>query len=472
MMTPPTNIVWIVWDACRADFTLTKYRGRDITPNLAALTEDAVSFKEAFSAAPWTPPSHASMFTGQYPSTHGYLDDGMTLGATHIAEILSDAGYQTVSLIGSSKIGSQTPLSASFDTVYDLFRLPRIGGGAKEIWKYYGRILGDWIKFSPQYLLNRQKSGYITTSLLKHHISRTKGPKSQFLFANFLAPHSKYAPPEPYRTCFENEYESNRQNIVNQLCLRGGYRFMADEISVRDTEWQAVKDRYAGEIAYVDSLLGELIDHMKREGVYEETMLVVTADHGEHFGEHGRAYHQFSLYDELLRVPLIIKFPNREYAGTEVSELASTVDLFPTTLAVAGVAEDQGQGESLIPPGEVSRKVIFAEYGEPVAGIKALKNNTASSVSPQVMEELDTALQCGRTKTHKLIRRSNGKQEAYALSTDISETKDLLDGANAPPEIRTIAEQMDKTLSELPEVRPETSDEVTIQQNLKALGYR
>lgn len=466
------NIVWIVWDSCRADFTLSDYRGIELTPNLKKLAEDGVTFNNAFSAAPWTLPSHASMFTGLYPSKHSYLDDGMELYGQHIAEILASEGYNTISVTGLAKIGSHTPLSNGFETVYELFRLPRVGMDIRDIWKYYGQIFKEWAKFLPNYLANRQGGEYLETSLLKHYISKAPDSDPVFIFANYISPHSEYNAPEPYRSRFEGKYDDAREEIVEQLCIRGGYRYMADEISVNETEWQAVKDRYAGEIRYVDSQLGSLIQCMKSCDIYDQSIIIVTSDHGEHFGEHGRAYHQFSLYDEVINVPMVIEFLNNNYAGTEISNLVSSVDLFPTILDSVDLKVDQGNGESLTPINKISREAVFAEYGEPVTAIQALHNNTENQVSSDIIDELDTSLQCVRTEDHKLIQHTKGDYEAYDLSTKPKESRDLSESGSTPYETKNLINEIERNLSVLPPIPEESTDDREIRKNLKALGYR
>lgn len=464
------NIIWVVWDTCRKDFTMTEYQGKELTPNLSQLSQDSITFSNAFSAAPWTPPSHASMFTGHYPSSHGYLEDGMELKKPHIAEVLSEHGYDTVSVSSASKLSSYTPLSNGFDEMYETFRLPSVG--MENIWKYYGQIAEDWMRFVPQYLFNRQKMGYLTTSYLKHCIDAVPNGDSLFAFVNYLIPHSGYEPLEPFRSRFNDPTDNVRDDVVEELSFRGGYRYIAGELSVTDDEWEAVKARYAGEIAYVDSLLGHLIDHLKNKGVYDDTMIIVTSDHGEHFGEHNRAYHQFSLYDELLHVPLVVKMPDSDFAGRDVSNVVSLTDIFSTITDIVSIQNISSQGTSIYPPDTVDREYVFAEYGRPISAIENLQKYAKNTVDQDLLNSLDVSLQCVRSQDLKLIEDSKGRYQSFDLCSDPEEQVNLTENSEPPKSIQPLREAMESRLSELPEVRSNVPDETAIEENLKTLGYR
>lgn len=465
----PPNVLWIVWDTCRADFALTEYDGVQTTPNLAALAEDAVTYTNAFSAAPWTPPSHASMFSGLHPSTHGYLDDGMPFDAEHVAERLSGAGYETVSVASPSKIGAHTPLGAAFDTVYDLFRFPVSPASLAEFQTYYGSIWREWLSFLSNYARDRARGGSLATAYLEHHVAACAGERPLFAFANYLSPHSKYDPPAPFRARFDSGVTPSDPALVDSLADRGGYRYISGEVSPTEADWTCVKDRYAGEIAYADSLLGRLIRQLKRQGLYDETLVIVTADHGEHFGEHGLAYHQFSLYDELIHVPLVVKFPGQARAGTTVETPVSHVDLFPTVMDVVGLPDTQSVGHSLLSP-EERPAFVFAEYGRPTTALNALENYSETPVPRERLDELDRSLQCVRSADAKLILDSTGRWRAYDLTTDPGEQVNVWD-----PDSDRFAEleaALAANLSELLDVDPEEPEDEVVIRNLEALGYR
>lgn len=466
------NIIWLVWDTCREDFTMTEYRGKELTPNLFQLSQDSVTFSNAFSAAPWTPPSHASMFTGHYPSSHVYLNDGMKLKKPHIAELLSEQGYNTISISSGAKLASHTPLSNGFNEIIELFRLPYIPNSIEDFYMYYGKMIKYWTRFVPQYLLNRQKMGYLETSYIKNYIDATSDTESLFVFANYLTPHSPYQPVKPYQDWFDDSGDKVRNDIVDELSDRGGYRYMGEEIAVTEHEWEAVKARYAGEIAYVDSLLGHLISHLKKRNMYEDSMLIITSDHGEHFGEHNRAYHQFSLYDEVLHVPLVIKFPGNEFGGGEVSSIVSLTDIFPTISDIVGIQDMSSQGMSLYPPNYIDREYVFAEYGRPVNAINNLQKYTKTDVKKELLDHFDVSLQCVRSQNLKLIKDSKGRRKAFDLSFDSKEELNLLENSGNSEVIQPLEEAMEANLSELPKVRSQIPDDAEIKENLKALGYR
>lgn len=466
------DLLWIVWDACRADFTLTDFNGRPLTPNLSRLAKDAVTYRNAYTAAPWTPPSHASMFTGRYPSTHGYLDDGMDLDATHIAERLAPEGIQTVAVAPSPKIGSDTPLTNGFDSVYDLYRLPFLPMSYEKARRYYLDLWRAWIRFIPSHIFDHHETGYIGTRIVQEELENSPAGGSVFAFINYLSPHSRYHAPRPYRQRFQYLPATARPQVVEDLANRGGYRYIAGELQVRQPEWEALKSRYAAEIAYADSQLGHIIRYLKRRDMYEDTMMIVTADHGEHFGEHGLAYHQFSLYDELLHVPLMVKYPGNAWGGTEINGLVSLIDIYPTLLNIYQLDTTGSRGQDLRPGANPGHEHIFAEYGRPVTALKALRNNTDEPVDRNLIKDLDVALDCARSESTKVIRSSDGRREAYDLMEDPKESEDLSGDSDPPSSISKAVRAMSTNLSELPRVNTAEPEDTEVIDQLRELGYR
>ena len=466
------NVLFVILDAVRYDHISVNGYGRKTTPNIDTLAEDGIRFKNAFAAAPWTPPSHASMFSGTYPSGHGYFDGGMELNAqSTLAELLSQRGYRTFGVVQNAKIGENTNISRGFDNYLALYRLPFLPKSYEALKQYYFNTARGFVKLATTFRNwgGRKPSEYVAKDAVGSEIRRASDSDQPFFgFVNLNAAHSVYSPPEPFLSDFDQTSDEKiNTDTVRELSDRGGYRFMAGELNPTDAEWRAVKDRYDGEIAFADSLVGNLITDLKQLGEYKNTIIVVTADHGEHFGEYGRAYHQFSLFDELLHVPLVFKRAENTSAGAVRSDLASHIDLFPTILEECGISvPDWARGSSFFD--NDTRDMIAAEYGKPKTGIKSLRNNTEKSISQETLDEFNHGLQCVRTHERKLICRTDGK-EIVTIGRPGSEMVTNQDENDV--RIDDLRECLSSELGELGKFSLANSHSREVKKNLKELGY-
>lgn len=464
------NVLLVVVDSVRADHASVHGYDRPTTPNLERLAEDARLFDSAFAAAPWTPPSHGSIFSGVHPTSHGFLDTGTSFRPPHapLAERLRREGYRTFGAVQNSNITSGTEVTEGFEEYCDLYRLPFIPDSVDEFREYYLDLLPGYVRLARETLgADRRPTEHLSCEYVRTRI-RDAGERDPFFgFVNVLSPHSPYAPPEPHRDRFARVDPAHvDEEVVADLSAHGGYRYVAGELAPTEREWAAVEDLYDAEIAFADRMVGTLLDALREAGVYEDTMIVVTADHGEHFGEHGRAYHQFSLYDEVLHVPLLIKPPGETGGGRSVDDLVSLVDLYPTILSAVGLSvPETAEGYDL--SGDRSREVVFAEYGEPVTAMSSLENHADEPVDDDRRAELDCALQCARTTDEKYLRVHGGEDRVYDVGT--GDPKESLRRIGRHDEL---AAAMSETLGS--DLRVEKADPADrkVRQNLEALGYR
>ncbi|MDB2270853.1 sulfatase [Halorubrum ezzemoulense] len=414
------NILLIVLDALRADHTSVHGYHRDTTPCLQALAEDGISVDRAFAAAPWTPPSHASMFSGVYPSSHGYLNSNMSFEPPHppLAELMREEGYSTFGAVRNGHIDSQQSVTRGFEEFGDIYRLPRLPRSLSDLKSDYLDIWPGYLKVAYRSLrAERRPSEYVTCEYLKHHIRH--GEKPFLGFININSPHTPYAPPEPFRSQFESfdrdKIDMDTVRALADIKGDGGSRFMAGELDASIHVWNAVKDWYDGEVRFADSLVEDLIKTLQRANLYEETTIIVVGDHGEHFGEHSRAGHQFSLFDELLHVPLVIKPAESWQALEDPNGLVSLVDLYPTILEGLDLnIPTTVQGESLFQPHNT--ETIFAEYGEPKSQLSNLESSLHGRIDPKIKAQLDTALQCARTSQFKYIKAQNAEDRVFEIT--------------------------------------------------------
>ncbi|MFC3195679.1 sulfatase-like hydrolase/transferase [Marinicella sediminis] len=295
---PTFNVLIVTFDTTRADHIGTYGKSDALTPNLDELASDGVVYERAVTHIPITLPSHSSMFTGKVPFTHGVRDNGLfSLGPEQLtlAEILKNTGYETGAAIGSFPLTSQFGIDQGFDYYNE------------HITQKYEDVHGERTIPKHQLFFDERPAGAVNEAIMPwiryHH------NKPFFAWLHYFDPHHPHEPPAPYDQSF-------------------------------------IHDLYSGEIAYSDEAFGMLIDQLKQLGVYDNTLIVFTSDHGEGNGEHNEATHSLLIYNATQHVPLIIKYPNQEHAGTRIKQWVGLVDIFPTVLDVLGleVPEDiQGQ---------------------------------------------------------------------------------------------------------------------------------
>ena len=453
---PRPNVLFVVLDTVRKDHLLSYGHDRRTSPNLDRLAGDATRYEHAVSAAPWTLPSHASMFTGRYPSHHRTVSTRPHLEADQptVAEELSAAGYTTLGFANSSFISTDRGFARGFDSYHDLQRLPHFRG------RYY-EPSREFLQLVFNHLTRGYDTAYFQAEKLKSALRRTD--PLWFAFVNFLPAHSPYDPPPAFEERFERGFDA--WDAVDPERVRGlsadAYEYMLGDMAVSDAEWDLLKRWYDGEIAYVDYLLGDLMTFLKERGLYEDTLVIVTADHGEQFGENGLAYHNFSLAETVLNVPLLVKWPGNP--DPEVStELTSLIDLAPTILDVADVSRPETmQGRSL--RSEPEPAAVFAEYAYPYP----LLSGGIIRAHGDRFGQYERALQAVRTRTHKLVRSSEGDTTLYELIG--GDEREIGDEEVA----RELERRLDATLEPLPEADVEGDEELSehTREHLRELGY-
>jgi arylsulfatase A-like enzyme len=313
------NILFIVVDTLRADHLSTYGYARDTSPNLSRVAGQGVIFDNAIAPASWTVPSHASMLTGLYPHDHRTANDNDILAEKWptIGEVLSSEGYRTAAF------------SANVNNFNRKYGLARGFAHFEDYWganytAIFNRVLLGWrIQFWMRHFRNprfvgRQRAEQINRRALGW-IDREKRPF--FVMLNYMDAHDPYLPPEPYRHAFTKE--KNPGGVVSVLF---------DEVKMPDARALAGEvAAYDGGIRYVDDQIQNLLNELKKRGVLDNTIVVVTGDHGEAFGEHNLVGHKNSLYREAIHVPLIVWNPKTIPAGRHVRHPVSLVDI-PRTL--------------------------------------------------------------------------------------------------------------------------------------------
>lgn len=308
-LSPPRIVLVYLVDTVRPDHLQVYGYDRETTPRLAEFADDAVLFESAYSPSPWTKPSVASLLTSLYPMEHGALEkrDRLAADLPTAAEAFRDAGYETAAFSSSPWI---IP-TFGFDRGFDTFEVVTRGGAIQStrIEEVYAAFLKFW--------KGRDRS------------------KPLFVYLHSKDPHGPYSPPDEYIARIDPGYRGRSV---------GGYK---DGELTPDRESAVLL--YDAEILYNDDYFGRLVDMLKEEGLYDETMIVYLADHGEEFLDHGDVGHGKRLWEEQVRVPLLIRFPGGRWGGERVEAPISTIDVLPTLLDACGAGgEAPGAGRSVI----------------------------------------------------------------------------------------------------------------------------
>jgi len=397
------NIVLITIDTLRSD-RVSSY-GSDLvdTPNIDGFASEGVLFSNAASTVPFTLPAHSSILTGLYPPGHGVRENvGYTLdaGIPTLAEVLSAGGWSTAGFISAFVLDSRWGIGRGFDHYFDDFNPS---------------------DFETPNLGSVQRSGDVTIGEAVRWLDGRPQNAPFFLWLHLYDPHDPYEPPEPFKSQYPDR-------------------------------------PYDGEVAYTDSLIGEFRQALEERGILRNSLVILTADHGEGLGDHGEGQHGFFVYDSTIHVSLIMRPPNAVDGGRVVDTAVSHVDLFPTILDAVGLAAPKRvHGQSLLP-------MIAGENVDLDRGVYS------ESLYP-LLHYGWAPLRAIRTDDHKLI--SAPRPEVFDVIADPRERRDLSLAQPAVTaeletrlsDLRAKIESEAPTAGAAPDIDPETLAQ------LQALGY-
>ncbi|MCG8590283.1 MAG: sulfatase-like hydrolase/transferase [Proteobacteria bacterium] len=358
------DVVLVSIDSLRPDHLGSYGYPHPTSPRIDALAAEGVRFENAVSTTSWTLPAHAALFTGLSDTTHGVVFDGQRLDARHttLAERLKAAGYHTAGFFGGPYLHPTFGLGQGFDVYQScMTRLP-------------DDLSDDELRHEA---LGGAETAHrdITGPRTRREVEKWLASLDErpfFLFLHLWDVHYDFIPPERFVDLFDPDYDGalTSANFMKNPAIH-------PEMSARD--YAHLMALYDGEIRFTDEILGQIRDLLDARGRLAHSLVIVTADHGEEFFEHGRKGHRRTLYDEVLRVPLIVRLPGGIGGGHVIADEASLIDVFPTVLALAGLeVPDVVQGRDLSPllRGEAApRREILAELRLPKRQLRALRSN-------------------------------------------------------------------------------------------------
>ncbi|HMB67779.1 MAG TPA: sulfatase, partial [bacterium] len=458
------NVLMIIMDTVRADHLSLYGYERETSPHLEELARRATVYRRSVASGDMTLTTHASLFTGLYGRTHGAHRSPMTPAGRPLdrsfltlAEMTATRDYWNAAVVANR--GYVTP-HFGFDQGFHQFDSRGPVAFLGHPIPYYLRrgVRTALVPFVPRAAYDRvvRSAEQINREAIAqlNHLAERDGPF--FLFVNYMDAHNPYLPPAPYDTMFPGKDPTFTSVRYGRLMWEMNKKGL-EKISRRDREH--ITSQYDGAIAYEDAAIARLLSRLEDLGLWDETLIVITSDHGEALGDRFLVNHGVSVYQDQVGVPLVVKYPGQS-TGRTVDVWTNSVDVLPTVLGATGLPVPDGlpgrdlAGLGIAPgaPGE-DRAVVAESFP---TGAQAR------------FHRMERALYAGR---HKLIVNTEGKQELYDLVADPDESVNLFAES-------AVTDSMQARLDAWLETTAERNDSTAVAElddemraRLQALGY-
>jgi arylsulfatase A-like enzyme len=451
------NVILIVLDTVRADHMTSYGSKRNTTPFIDSIAKQGTLFTNAYSTSSWTLPSHGSLFTGLYSFSHGATQEHLYLEDKYItlAERLSLKDYQTVAFSANPFVGESTNMLQGFNRSYEILTKKRKKSIFQNIYQGF---------------LNTIRQHPLNVSIKKWWALKYNPKKPYFIFINYMDAHAPYLPPRRYANMMIEKKDFHRIRTIPQ----DWPLFYTEEIQYTPEDLEFLNALYDAEIRYLDDAVKDLINFLEKRNALQNTMLVITSDHGENIGDHGLIDHVFSLYNTTLHIPLIIKHSSLFPAGSKCSQPAQINDLFKTISAACEIQRGTQQEylHSLFSENWINipdSRISFSEYFYPEQALGRFQENAADM---KKLDRFKRSLRSAQIQGQKIIEGSDGKNEFYDLRSDPDEEHDLY--SLSQEDYNLIKKKMDEFIKSLPKATqlktiPKFSKKEI--ERLKALGY-
>ena len=435
------NVILIMVDTLRADHLPCYGYSENKTPNIDRFASDSVLYKNTFGQSSWTKPQAATLLTSLYPSSHNtYLKPHILPDALDtLPEVMSSLGFHTLGIVNVIHFSPGFNFNQGFDRYHylapDFFFYAQDSSSHLCLYNILRLIRARFLSKQRQVNHYYQDAG-VVNQLAFEWLEESKASRF-FLFLHYMEPH------DPYFTHPYNGEGVARVSTPNP----------------NPDQAAEIEKLYDGEISYLDHHFGELIDFLKREGLYEDTLIIFTADHGEEFFEHGGWWHGTTLYEEQIHIPLIIKYPKGQSGGTVTEEIVRTLDIAPTILDYMGNQVPPAmQGTSLLKEYHLRSsqdQMVFSEENHENNVLQSVRSdnwkfilanqNNPRGLSPQELFNL------AEDPEEKNNRAAAQRERTEQMEAEIENYLDFARGQSAQEKVGTIDQ--------------------TTEDRLRALGY-
>ncbi|MCB0193251.1 MAG: sulfatase-like hydrolase/transferase [Anaerolineae bacterium] len=512
------HVVLLVLDTHRRDrLSLYNYH-KNTSPNIDHFAESATVFENAISPAQWTIPAHASMFTGEYPTTHQTLQAHSMLDGRFdtLAKLLSANGYQTTGFCNNPLVGVlNNGLKRGFNKFYNYCgavpsvprRSNRLPSPINRLWEWYTQQLrklsypvqnafahSDFLfqaSLHPRFVSLWSKlanfKGHTANSIrdVTELVQKMDtADKPQFFFFNLMETHLPYLPPDTFIDKFAPYFKEDRayRDFLRRYNVETFRWLLPVEESLNEIENAVLNDVYDAEVNYQDHLLAQMLEFLSQA---DDILTIIVADHGEGIGEHNFLGHSFVAYQELVHVPLIIKFPEGMAAGQRIDETISTRRIFHTVLDAAHIHVPETEYRPGTDAQEMSlaRTIQGRDPEEGLVFVEAYPPTTFLSMMEKRTPQLIEPFHCKRKRWgiyqdgYKMVKVEGLPEELYNVKTDPQETHNIADQKSEL--IATLTKKLSSFVQQAAERQPSSwqtkqtvnlDDEQMIKQ-LQALGY-
>ena len=470
------NVLVFIADALRADHLSCYGYERDTTPNIDEFAAEHTKYENAFTPSTWTRSVAPSILTGTYPSVHGVntLDDFFTGDLPRWPEVLRKNGYRTVGISAIGNVSSEIGFDRGFDQFVDLYKDESLTSHRTE------STAGDE--------LLEHESGRVVFPTAEQVIDRFEtevleqdGEKPFFTFLWTIDPHDPYQPPDGFEEYVDAEYDGPIDGTRESLRRASS-----------EDDFQRLVNLYDSEIRYTDQAFHNLLNRLKQYGMFDSTMVIFAGDHGEAFGDHDdNVGHSHVPYEELMRVPIVVRYPSDQPKWDGDDELVSLIDLMPTTLDYLGIdnplkLDDDISGRSVLQQG---RSAVYSEtdYADVQNSFHAVRRQRLKYIetrSPnqgiqpylRKLVDPDFMFQVLTNPVYFLRRRFGEPSERlYDIQRDPKETENLIKSNDNADEFRKQLAEWRMKLKDV-QLTGETRDEQDeldeqTEEQLREMGY-